>query len=476
MSNALSGRSSLSYRGTNAVNPPNWSYRDRNPTSQDAQNYSLGDLWLNTDLRQAWMLVSLAGVKGSPTPLIATWIPLNTGMSGADIIQGNTGGFVAGNGASVINFLGDLVGLDVVGNPGTHTLTLSLANTGSVRTLQGDTGGAVSSSGGNINLLGTGGVISTTGAGNTITIDTVALFTSTFDTNAGTAQPSANILNVRGGSNISVSGSGNTITIAASPSVTQTNLTTTNLTVTTSETFGNLGQGVVQSDGSGVLSSSKGTDGQVLIASTAGAPVWANLTAGANIAITNGPNSIMIAQSGNISGYKLIGSSGGPFTNIPSTYKTLMLVCNGVYVQAGVPPGNFYPVYVKLSSDNGVTYYTNYTGGINYTYNQNLPGSRGNANTSLGLGASVTYNNGSFGFLQYAFVMYIYNVNSGVGPVTSVAQGAINVGNISTLQTLATGVCTSTLTGPINALIIGYVATPLGYASLTNGYSLYGLT
>ena len=249
MSNALSGRSSLSYRGTNAVNPPNWSYRDRNPTSQDAQNYSLGDLWLNTDLRQAWMLVSLAGVKGSPTPLIATWIPLNAGMSGADMIQGNTGGFVAGNGASVINFLGDLVGLDVVGNPGTHTLTLSLANTGSVRTLQGDTGGAVSSSGGNINLLGTGGVISTTGAGNTITIDTVALFTSTFDTNAGTAQPSANILNVRGGSNISVSGSGNTITIAASPSVTQTNLTTINLTVTTSETFGNLGQGVVQSDG-----------------------------------------------------------------------------------------------------------------------------------------------------------------------------------------------------------------------------------
>ena len=51
-------------------------------------------------------------------------------------------------------------------------------------------------------------------------------------------------------------------------------------------------------DNTGFLGSSKGTDGQVIIGSTAGSPAWANLTAGANVTITNAANSITIASSG----------------------------------------------------------------------------------------------------------------------------------------------------------------------------------
>ena len=55
--------------------------------------------------------------------------------------------------------------------------------------------------------------------------------------------------------------------------------------------------GVVIASGGGLLSASNGTNGQVLIGGGTG-PVWATLTPGANITITNGPNSITIASSG----------------------------------------------------------------------------------------------------------------------------------------------------------------------------------
>lgn len=66
------------------------------------------------------------------------------------------------------------------------------------------------------------------------------------------------------------------------------------LSVTGAVTFSALGLGVVQSSAAGVLSSSDGTNGQLLIAATgAGAPAWANITSGdASVTITNGANTI----------------------------------------------------------------------------------------------------------------------------------------------------------------------------------------
>lgn len=51
--------------------------------------------------------------------------------------------------------------------------------------------------------------------------------------------------------------------------------------------------GVVQSNGSGLLTSSTGLNGQTLIGSTGSSPVWSNVTStGGSINITNGPNTI----------------------------------------------------------------------------------------------------------------------------------------------------------------------------------------
>ena len=56
-----------------------------------------------------------------------------------------------------------------------------------------------------------------------------------------------------------------------------------------------------------------GTDGQLLVASSSGAPAWANITPGSNITITNASNSIEIAASGG-SGASTFVTQGSPAT------------------------------------------------------------------------------------------------------------------------------------------------------------------
>ncbi len=137
----------------------------------------------------------------------------------------------------------------------------------------------------------------------------------------GFAVPAANVMGMAGSSNIATSGAGDTITfdLVNSPSVSGSITAGTGLTATTGNIAASAGNisasgtitagttliggtglrvnsftaGVIQSNGSGVFSSSNGTNGQVLIGGGA-APAWATLTAGTNVTITNAANSITI--------------------------------------------------------------------------------------------------------------------------------------------------------------------------------------
>src|SRR5690606_11788961 len=61
--------------------------------------------------------------------------------------------------------------------------------------------------------------------------------------------------------------------------------------------------GVLQTNGSGLISATNGTDGQLLIGGGA-SPQWANLTSSGNtVIITEGPNSINLESTGGISGW-----------------------------------------------------------------------------------------------------------------------------------------------------------------------------
>ena len=73
-----------------------------------------------------------------------------------------------------------------------------------------------------------------------------------------------------------------------------------NLEIAGTVTFGAMVAGVLVSSAAGAITSSTGTDGQILIDSTAGAPAWANLTAGAGIVITDAANAITITATGAI--------------------------------------------------------------------------------------------------------------------------------------------------------------------------------
>ena len=57
-------------------------------------------------------------------------------------------------------------------------------------------------------------------------------------------------------------------------------------------------RGILASSAAGIITASEGADGEVLISSSAGAPAWNPITAGAGITVTNGPNSISIECTG----------------------------------------------------------------------------------------------------------------------------------------------------------------------------------
>ena len=93
------------------------------PSSSDYQ-FPVGQTWVDTNSDTFWGLVNLTGTT-------ATWIELSAGgSSGILTLTGDSGGAVSSDGSRNLNILGTANQINVVGNPGTHTLTLSLAGGG----------------------------------------------------------------------------------------------------------------------------------------------------------------------------------------------------------------------------------------------------------------------------------------------------------------------------------------------------------
>jgi len=261
----LSGINPLAYVGVEPNTPAPLFVKDRSPTVNDYQNFNIGTFWLvsgHSVSEEIWMLVALeAG--------IATWVQLYPG----------------GGGGGANTFPADV--------------------------------GVANEAGGVLNILGDGNV-TTTGAGNTITISLAGTFSEQFNTDAGTATPAAGVIIIHGGTNIGTTGAGNTVTINLDPSISlagSLSVGTTSLFIGNAEfdagvRVTSFGRGVVQSDASGILSSTNGTDGQVIIAATGADPAWANLTSlDSSITITNGPNSIDLSA---------VGGGGGGAINFPT--------------------------------------------------------------------------------------------------------------------------------------------------------------
>jgi hypothetical protein len=167
---------------------------------------------------------------------------------------------------------------------------------GAVNTLTGNTGGPVGpTGGGTINIIGAGGVAVAGNAGtNTLTI-TAGVSNLTFDTDGTPATSVGGVISTVGdGVNIDTNGAGSTVTISLANSP----VISGSLTVGTTLTVSGLGLGVVQTDATGLFSSSAGNNGQVLIGGNGVAPAWANISPGTGIAITNTSGGITIDTTG----------------------------------------------------------------------------------------------------------------------------------------------------------------------------------
>lgn len=177
MSNRLGGKQGTAYLGTNANQPPNWVFSDRDPNQYDVNNVSLGDMWLNQVDKSAWILVSLAGDPDSRGSL-ATWSSLaNDGSGAISTLSGNTGGLVSGDNNANVSFIGDNVGITITGDPGSHTMTASLVGGGAAaQSFPTDDGTAIPAAG-VLNIiaetanLNAGATVGFTGAGNTVTLN-----------------------------------------------------------------------------------------------------------------------------------------------------------------------------------------------------------------------------------------------------------------------------------------------------------------
>lgn len=219
MSNRLGGFQGTAYVGTNANQPPNWTFHDRDPNQYDSQNYSLGDLWLNTVTRNAFVLVSLEGTSSSRGQL-ADWV-IYTGGSGSTItLTADTG--VATPVSGNINILTDNLAVDTSATGDTLTINTKPEVPLVFTTDLND----VVASANRVGIFGDGTYIETDDQSSSVVrVSLVGNVVSTLTTGSGVATAASYNIDLADGIGITMSASGDTVVIAAAASVPDTFLT-----------------------------------------------------------------------------------------------------------------------------------------------------------------------------------------------------------------------------------------------------------
>ena len=259
----------LSYLGTGATRPPNFFEYTRIPTEDDVYNFSIGDIWLHVDDTVT---------PNNPRFFILTGIISDT-ATWTEIIDHFDGDYAStfltdvGSASPINNFL------NVIGSTNTRTtgaddtITVHLKDTltiiGNIATTNGK-------------FIANNGDLTVRGAMET-TLGSITAPGNITSAN-GSISASTGLVTVSGGTTIDVGGIDATGTIIFNDLM---------------NTYG----GVVQSTSAGELTTSYWPEnGYILISSSIGPPEWRRLTAGDQIAIAEGHNSIIITEVGTILG------------------------------------------------------------------------------------------------------------------------------------------------------------------------------
>lgn len=339
------GKHPLAYLGVEPTTPPQMVIEKRDPTSDDNNEFNIGTIWVVSEMDRIWMLMDLE--DGT-----ADWVMIHPSEAAhtfnCDVgVANSSGGVLNVFGGNNIRTEGDgantlsIVLQENVSIPG--TLTLSSLGAGFVRTnATGDFSVISDGTDGQVLIASTSGapawanltssdssVVITEGS-NSIDLRSVGGGSgtlTTLDTESGSATPTSGVVRIIGdSSNIETSAAGNVVTIAlknnisvsgtitaagditstsgdiSGAAITSTGLVTAGngLTVSAGNITTPLGAGVVQSSAAGVLSSSNGSNGQLIIGGGT-APAWATVTSSdSSLTLTPGANSldIKVASSG----------------------------------------------------------------------------------------------------------------------------------------------------------------------------------
>lgn len=234
----LSGLNPLSYIGVEPTAPPQVRLESRRPTTKDYAEYNIGTWWLMIADQEVWILISKVGG-------VATWIQLypGSGGGGASAFPCDVG--TANQAGGEVNVFG-----------GSNMNTAGTGNTVRIHLNDDIIIGGFISAGGDIATL----------TGNMFCVDLQAS-----DDVSAMGQCYADQGLVAAGGGLDVVG-------------------TTRLR--------DLTAGVMQTNSIGTVSSTNGTNGQVIIGGGT-APAWANLSStGGSIVITEGANTINLETSG----------------------------------------------------------------------------------------------------------------------------------------------------------------------------------
>lgn len=181
--------------------------------------------------------------------------------------------------------------------------TMAISPAGAINTATGNSGGAITPSGSNINIVGSG-VLAFAGSGATLTgsITPGTTLVSTIAGNSGGARsPTAGAMSIVGTGEVTVTGSGSTLTIAVTPAGTTVSTLTGNSGGAISPSSGNiniLGAGALAFAGTGSSITGTITPGTALISTVTGGSGGALSPTAGNLNILGTASQITSTGSG----------------------------------------------------------------------------------------------------------------------------------------------------------------------------------
>lgn len=435
------------FGGQTAQNPANVLEFDSVPSSAAIGN-KIGTIAVDTSTSTGYILTSLSGG-------VATWSQMGAAGGGSvNTLTGNSGGAVTASAANI-----NVIGSGVLAFAGSgSTLTGSITPGSSlVAQMTGNSGGALSPASGVMNVVGTG-AISVAGSGNTLTISTSA---------------SGTVTSVSGTAGQIVSTGGATPVISIDPAyVGQASITTLG-TITTGTWSGtaigaikggtgltsyNVGDTLYCSSSNTLSKLSVGTNGQVLTVAS-GVPSWA------------APSGGISSVSGTLD---RITSTGGttPVIDIAATYVGQSSITNVGILTAGAWNAD------TIAASYGGTGISTYTAGdILYasgtsTLSKLAAGTNGDVLTlASGLPSWAAPSGG--GVSSVSGTANRISSTGGTTPIIDIDAAYEGQTSIVTLGTITTGVWTGTAIGATRGGtgLTSYTTGDILYASATNTLS-----